>query len=162
MKRYMLKWLNIFRAQNVKWFIFFLKCLKLNLFCGTASIFIRNYNAKIIFIKYFRRTLNKFAAGHYNLYMNICRNKMLAISRFVSLCLNWYSGCILFVSCFALIRNPELLFIFLIWHRWFLFDSKWVHYCEMIVNDIGIECVIEIYVRKEIIVRLNTCWMLNS
>lgn len=52
-------------------------------------------------------------------------------------------------------RSPEILFIFLIWHGWFLSDSKWAHYCEMIVNNIGIECVIEIYVRKEIIVRLN-------
>ncbi len=55
------------------------------------------------------------------------------------------------------IRNPEILFIFVIWHGWFLSDSKWAHYCEMIVNNIGIECVIEIYVHKEIIVRLNIC-----
>lgn len=39
----------------------------------------------------------------------------------------------------------------------FVSDSKWAHYFEMIVNNIGIECVIEIYVRKEIIVRLNIC-----
>lgn len=41
--------------------------------------------------------------------------------------------------------------------RLVLSDSKWAHYCEMIVNNIEIECVIEIYVRKEITVRLNIC-----
>lgn len=56
------------------------------------------------------------------------------------------------------IRSPEILFIFFFdLARLVLSDSKWAHYCEMIVNNIEIECVIEIYVRKEITVRLNIC-----